>query len=490
MKDKMVQRKLIRLAALLAPVALVGCSLFSDAEDIQKTVSGQPKVSFEALRAKDPQAQLGAREHPKIVQGYGGVYESAKIEQMLAPIAGALVTYSDDPERAYDITVLNSPTVNAFALPGGYLYITRGLLALANDQAEIAAVLAHEIAHVSSNHGIARSNQAKAATIADRVVSEVVTHDMAGKVAKANAKRRLARFSQEQELQADAQGIKLIGKAGYDPFAAARFLEAMEDYSAWQKALKRGDDDMSSSHPSTPRRIELAKRHARAVGPQGSGQRNRDRYLSGINGMTFGDTAKEGFVRGNAFSHKALNITFSVPADFTLTNRAEAVLASGPNQSALRFDAASARKIGNPVDYLKSGWVNGLDPASVQAFSQNGMDGAKGRAIAGDWQFEISALKHKNRYFRFILASPKSGPALSDIAASITRSFREMSVAERNALKPLRIKVVSVSASDTIASLAAKMGGVSRKVQLFKALNGLKDGQRLKAGDRVKLVVG
>ena len=119
---------------------------------------------------------------------------------------------------------MNSPSVNAFALPGGYLYVTRGLLALANDTSEVAAVLAHEMAHVSSNHGLERSKQAKVVDIADRVVSDVVTNPMIGEVAKASTERRLAAFSQRQELQADAVGIKHSVRAGFDPFAASRFL--------------------------------------------------------------------------------------------------------------------------------------------------------------------------------------------------------------------------------------------------------------------------
>ena len=248
---KFIQRALTLGLQIAFLTSLSGCLIFGDADNIQATVSGEPKVSFDALRAKDPQAKLGAKEHPKILAANGGEYKSAKLEQMLVPIAGALVTFTDDPDRAYNITVLNSPSVNAFALPGGYLYVTRGLLALANDQSEIAAVLAHEIAHVSSNHGIERSRQAKAAGIAERVVNDVVTSDIAGKVAKANTARRMSSFSQAQELQADAIGIKLIGKSGYDPFASARFLESMKRFADWRSALNSNEDDMSSSHPST-----------------------------------------------------------------------------------------------------------------------------------------------------------------------------------------------------------------------------------------------
>ena len=464
--------------------------MFGSAEDIQASVSGQSKLSFESLRAKDPQAELGAREHPKILTSYGGEYQSEKLEQMLAPIAGALVTFSNDPDRAYDITVLDSPTVNAFALPGGYLYVTRGLLALANDESEIAAVLAHEIAHVAANHGIERSRKAKAADLAERAVNEVVSNNVAGKVAKASTARRLSSFSQAQELQADAIGIKTIGKAGFDPFASARFLVSMKQFANWRSALNVNEPDMSSSHPSTPRRLELARRHARALGPEGSIKGDRERFLRGIDGLPFGDSPTEGFVRGNRFSHGKLNITFSVPQTFDLINRANAVLGSGPGETAIRFDAVAAGGKNDPAGYLASGWVNGLVENSIRAQNINGMKAANARALAGDWQFAITVFALNDRYFRFIIAAPRTVKDVDALGTNVAGTFRQMSGAERAALKPLRIKIITVRSGDTIAKLARKMQGVSRKVELFKALNELRDGKRPAVGSKVKLVTG
>ena len=359
-------------------LALAGCQILPTAEQIASTVSAEEKsglrLSFEALRAKDPQSKIGAEGHPKVLKANGGAYQSQKLEELLAVVVGRLVTHSNDPDRAYDITVLNSPAVNAFALPGGYLYVTRGLLALANDAAEVAAVLAHEMAHVEANHGVLRSRQAKVVDIADRVTSEVVTNPVVAQVAKASTERRLSTFSQKQELQADAVGIKLLGEAGFDPFAAARFLIAMDRFAKWRKSLNNGDGDMTSSHPSTPKRIELARRHARLVGPPGIGDNNRARFLEGIDGLVFGDADKQGIIRGNRFSHLKLGVTFTVPEPFILGNRQDAVLASGPGEMAMRFDAENKTfNLPTPLAYLKSGWVNGLLPETVQSMRINGL---------------------------------------------------------------------------------------------------------------------
>lgn len=461
------------------------------AEDAPKS-NGDDKAnvfSFDALRAKDPQAKLGAREHPQVLKANGGAYSNQKLEELLAVIVGSLVTHSNDPTRAYDITVLNSPSVNAFALPGGYLYVTRGLLALANDGAEVAAVLSHEMAHVTANHGVARNQKAAVQGVADRVVNDVVSNRIAGRVAQESTRQRMIAFSQRQELQADALGIALLGKAGFDPFSSARFLVAMDRYAAWRSANKLAPENMSTSHPSTPKRIELARRHARAIGPVGTGTNKRGRYLAGIEGLLWGDRSKDGFVRGNRFSHTKLGITFAVPDRFDLSNRADAVLASGPNQTALRFDTARVTQSSlSSASYLQSGWVNGLQSQTVAETTINGMDAALARAEAGDWQFAIGVVKRGTLFYRFILAGPRGTEGLDGINRQIVGSFRSLTEQETANLRPLRIRIAKVKGGDTIAKLAARMQGVSRSRELFLTLNGLQEGARLSAGQLVKLI--
>ncbi len=270
-------------------------------------------VSFEAVQSNDPQSPIGKSQHPRILAAYGGAYSDPKLERMLAGIVGKLNAVSSDPGRAYSITVLNSPNINAFALPGGFLYVTRGLLALANDSAEVAAVLAHEMGHVKANHGIERQQREEAAELAGRVVTEVLATDTtAARAALARGRLNLASFSRNQELQADAMGIKQTGDAGYDSYAAARFLKAMDSFSSFRNAFQASNPnlDFLASHPAAPQRVELARRHASAFGPPGTGVTDRDRYLAGIDGMLFGDTASEGYVRGRTFYHPGLGITF------------------------------------------------------------------------------------------------------------------------------------------------------------------------------------
>ncbi len=218
-------------ALVLVGFLLAGCqSIIEQTYEPTISPSSNPQIVDE-VQKNDPRAQMGAREHPRIVASYGGEYKDAKTERLVARIAGALTLVSENPNQSYRITILNSPAINAFALPGGYLYVTRGLLALANDASEVAAVLSHEMAHVTANHGIERQKKEEAEVIASRVVAEVLSSNIAGKQALARGKLRLAAFSRNQELQADVIGVRMLGEAGYDPYAAARFLDSMAAYA-------------------------------------------------------------------------------------------------------------------------------------------------------------------------------------------------------------------------------------------------------------------
>ncbi|MGH6806247.1 MAG: M48 family metalloprotease [Ensifer adhaerens] len=479
------------VVALLATALLSACqSVIEQTYEPTVSPSSNPQIVDE-VQKNDPRAQLGAREHPRIVASYGGEYKDAKTERLVARIAGALTAVSENPQQSYRITILNSPAINAFALPGGYLYVTRGLLALANDASEVAAVLSHEMAHVTANHGIERQQREEAEVIASRVVSEVLSSDLAGKQALARGKLRLAAFSRNQELQADVIGVRMLGEAGYDPYAAARFLDSMAAYSRFSAVDPEADQslDFLSSHPNAPQRVDLARRHARAFGAEGtSGDRGRDYYLAGIDGLLYGDSPQEGYVRGQTFMHGQLGIRFDVPTGFQIDNKAEAVLATGPGDVAIRFDgiADTARK--SLTDYIASGWVTGLQPDTIRPTSVNGLEAATARASADRWDFDVTVVRIDNRIYRFLTAVPKGSRALEPTANQLRASFRKMTPAEAQSLKPLRIRVAVVKPGETIATLSARMMGTDRKLDLFRLINAMQVTSTIKPGDRVKII--
>lgn len=480
-----------RLALALALPLLVGsCESLGDLTGDPSLKPSRSPIIAENVRS-GRLARVGEAQHPKILATYGGEYSNPKLERMVAGIVGKLVTVSDNPTQVYQITILNSPNVNAFALPGGYLYVTRGLLALANDTAELAAVIAHEMGHVTANHGILRQQKEAEVELASRVVSDVLSDKDAGRRALVRGKLKLAQFSRNQELQADAIGIEAIGEAGFDPYAAAAFQETMAAYTEFRNASANVDTslDFLATHPSTPQRIELAIGHARKFGPPGRGERDHEGYLAGIDGMLFGDTAEEGYVRGQTYSHVGLGITFAFPTGFDIDNRAEAVLGSrASDHAAIRFDGVDASPGQSLASYIASGWVEGLDQTTIRPLRVNGMEAASARATADQWDFDITVVRNGKSVYRILTAMPRGATTLEELASSVRNSFRLLTPAERAALKPLTLRVIKARAGDSDRTLAGRMHGVARPLELFRVLNGLKAGETIVAGRGYKVV--
>jgi len=481
--------RLAVLAGMAAALAACQTALPDRLEESGFQPSNRP-VTVDNVTANNKLAELARAQHPRILATYGGEYSDPKLERMVAKVVGSLTTVSANPTQNYRITILNSPNVNAFALPGGYLYITRGLLALANDSAELAAVIAHEMGHVTANHGLARQKLEAEEGLATKVVSDVLGDSPTARAALIRNKLRLAQFSRNQELEADAIGIKSVGEAGYDPYAAGRFLQSMSAYADFRSVSGATDAslDFLATHPNTPQRIELAQRHARAFGPPGVGTRDRDSYLAGIDGLLYGDTPEEGYVRGNTFLHPGLGVSFSVPDGFMIDNSASAVTATGPGDMAVRFDGVSIDQNRALTDYVRSGWVAGLDEASVHQETINGNDAAVAKAGADGWRFDITVIRAGGQVYRLLTAAPAASTSLDAVARTVSGSFRILGPQEKAALKPLRIRVVTVQLGQTMGSLAAQMVGVDRKLDLFKVLNAIGPAGNVSAGDKVKIV--
>lgn len=473
-----------------AGLTLSACQSSVDQINEQAFRPSENPVTVDTVSRNDRMAELARAQHPRILATYGGEYSDPKLERMVAKVVGSLTLETDNPTQTYRITILNSPNVNAFALPGGYLYVTRGLLALANDSAELAAVIAHEMGHVTADHGIARQRKEAEEGLATRVVSDVLSENANAKAALVRGKLRLAQFSRNQELEADAIGIRTSGRAGYDPYAASRFLQSMSAYTDFRSVSGATDPslDFLASHPNAPQRIELALRHARSFGVPQAALRDRDSFLEGVDGLLFGDAPDEGYVRGNTFMHPRLGVSFSVPEGFVIDNSATAVTATGPGETAIRFDGVELNPRTPLTDYVRSGWVAGLDPASVRAVDINGTEAAVASARAEGWQFDIVVIRAGGQVYRLLTAAPAAAKGLEALARSVSGSFRMLSASEKAALKPLRIKVVTVKPGQTVASLSASMVGVDKKLDLFRVINALGPGATVSAGDKVKII--
>ena len=470
-------------AAFVVALLLAGCSTIGSVDPMVSQASTQPSLSASAgSPSADP-------EHDRIVAGYGGVYDDPAAAQAVARAVGRIVAASDDPSQSYRITILNSPAVNAFALPSGNLYVTRGLIGLADDTSEVAAVIAHEMAHVTARHAIARARRVEVASEVTKMANVMQDQD-AQRLALASTQLSLARVSQVQELEADAIGVRTLARAGFDPFAASRFLSSMARYAEFRSASRATskNPDFLSSHPSTPERISFAVRAAREIGAPGIGEQEREQYLKGLDGMVWGDDPSEGFVRGRSFLHKGLGIQFSVPAGYTLENTTKAVLATDATGMAMRFDGVSLPQETALTSYLASGWVNGLVPDSIRTTTLGDLSAATATARADNWTFQIGVVRKNRTVFRFIFAAQDDGAAVRNALDETMQTFRKLTPEESARLRPLHLKVVRVKPGETADRLADQMSGVDRKTELFRVLNGLGPGEQPEANKLVKLV--
>jgi len=475
----------ILLAGALAVSACSGDRFFMD-RPVALREQPAPKQTADV----PPAAQ---REHQRILAAYGGAYEDAKLEAMVSRAVDRLVAASERPDLTYKVTILNSPAVNAFALPTGNIYVTRGLIALANDTSELASVLSHEMSHVIAKHAAMREDQARKAAIVSRVVSDVVSDPAVGALALAKSKLALASFSRAQEFEADGIGVGIAARSGYDPYGAARFLTSM-GRNADLKASGNGADprslDFLSSHPATPERIKNAQNNARQYAAPGGGEHDRAAYLASIDGIVYGEDPIEGYVRGRRFLHPKLGFTFTAPEGFTLENTAQAVLGlkAGGSQ-ALRLDVVRVPAEQSLAEYLNSGWIENIDPTSVEELQINGFPAASATAKGDQWSFRLYAVRFGSEVYRFIFAAKTRTGETDKVFRDSLASFRRLTVAEIEQAKPLRVKVVTVQPGDTVEKLATRMALIDRQVERFRVLNGLDATDRLRPGELVKIVV-
>jgi len=456
------------------------------------SIPGGRQILLPVLPKNADATSPSVREHQRVLSAYGGAYEDPRLHAKLTTIVGRLVAASDRPDLSYKITILNSPAVNAFALPNGQLYVTRGLLSLANDSAEIASVMSHEMAHVIARHAATREEQARKTELISSV-NDLLSDSQVGAMALARSKIALASFSRSQEFEADGIGVGIAARAGFDPFGASRLLNSMGHNAEFYAASRGGDArslDFLSSHPATPERVKNAADSARQLAAVGRLRRDKAAYLATIDGMTYGEDPADGFVRGRHFLHPKLGFSFMAPEGFVLDNTTQAVLGSkeGAGQ-ALRLDVVKVSPEQSLIEYLNSGWIENIENGSVEELSVNGVPAATATATGNQWSFRLYVVRFGGEVYRFIFAA-KSRTAEADRAfRESIQTFRRLSLQETRSIRPLHLKMVKVQPGDTVESLSTRMAPFDHQVERFQVVNGLEPDEQLKVGDVVKIVV-
>jgi predicted Zn-dependent protease len=422
--------------------------------------------------------------HEQLLAAFGGEYADDQLRTFIGQTVGRLVASSQRPDFRFRITILNSPTINAFVVASSRLYVTRGTLSLVNDSSELAAVLAHEIAHV-----IAGDTPVLAAAVSDREMSEPEGDREIDPLAIAASKISLAYFSRNQELEADRAGTQIASRAGYDPYGAVRFLASM-GREAELRDIDPWSIDKLFWHPSTFDRVHNAEINARQISGRPIGTPDKAGYLAKIDGMIFGKDPSESRVAGQEFIYPRLGFALTVPAGFEFTtNTGKIALAEDTlTGRALRIEFTRERSGRALTAHLLSKWVGKIDPRSVEGLFINGYPVATAISESNEWAFRIYAIRLAGEICRLIFATRRIEKDTDRLFRVSIGTLRRMNSSEIVAAKPLRVKIAVVQQGDTAEQFATQMPNVDNPLDQFLLLNNLMRGQALMPGDRVKII--
>jgi predicted Zn-dependent protease len=451
----------------------------------------------EAPAISDEERAYGTEQHPQLLAEFGGAYNGPEARYVAA--LGEKMAAAAGLQGQCVFTLVNTDVVNAFAVPGCYIYVTRGLFAIVTSEAELASVIGHEIGHIVGAHAQRQQKRSIWRTIGVIVVSLTGSETLT-RLASQAAQYFTLRYSRAQEYDSDTLGIRYLERAGYDPHAAADMLAALGRQDAFLTRTSGRDEasaipEWARSHPLTENRIARARQiAAESVADPDVLPENEADYLTQVDGLLYADDPEQGFVLGRRFAHPVMRIAFEAPAGFTLTNSPQAIQLSGPG--GLRGEFGGGPAPGGRIDLyaqqllravvgraearaqVTEALINGL-PALLVQVAVASERGAVPLSIAvydgGDGQA-----------YHFVLIAPPSQPSAAAIAA-LFRSFRRLSATEAAQLRPRIIRTVIVRPQDTIDTFARATADANPR-ELFRLLNGIGDGERLRPGERVKIV--
>jgi len=446
------------------------------------------------------------KQHPLLVAEFGGAETGARgayaeaVGRRVA-IHSGISNYSS----AYRFTVLNSAVENAFAVPGGYVYITRQLMALMNDESELAFALGHEVGHIAANHAQARQSATTRNSILGvlgAVLGGVLGNSAFGNLISRGSQQaaQLATlgFSRDQEYQADTLGLRYLMAAGYDPAGGPGILAALGRSSALESRLQGRDSrqmpEWASTHPLSENRVQRARAEAQATGRVGSGVRNRDQFLAQLEGIFVDDDPAQGVIEGRYFTHPDLRIQFAVPQGFLMQNSTRAVSIKGSSGQAVFGGGRSTGSLENYTYQVLRELAGGRQQLAIappQRTTINGIPAAytSARANSSSGAVDVNVVAYQwdaDSVYHFVMltrAGYGNGPF-----AQMVNSIRKISPTEAAAIRPRIIDVVTVRAGDTVQSLASRMAYRDHQLDRFVSLNGLAPNARLVPGQKVKLV--
>jgi predicted Zn-dependent protease len=448
------------------------------------------------MMSEQQELDLGRRYNQQILKE-NPRYADEKLQAYVQQVGERVAKSSHRSQLAYQFTVVDSPDINAFALPGGYIYIHRGLLAYLSSEAELAAVLGHEVGHVTARHSVQQQSQSTAWGLLGQAVAMGTGVGAAADVTGVVGNAFVRGYGRDMELEADGLGAQYLARSGYDPQAmieVVKVLKNQEDF-ARDQAAERGEappaggyHGLFDTHPDNDRRLQQVLGPARALAT-GQQEVKRETFLKRLEGLPFGDSAETGVRRGQRFYHADLNFTLVFPPGWTLLNRPDALIGHTADQQAfIAMTLEDNPQKLTPAELLRER-VGGKRLVAGIELQQAGLKGYSA-IIPGSAAKRVAVIQHGQRVYLFVAAvrGRASLESQDEQFLSVIKSFRPMTRAEHQEAQPLRLHMVKVKAGQTIEALAkgSKLPGDALKT--LRLLNNLYPSGQPRPGDWLKVV--
>jgi predicted Zn-dependent protease len=450
------------------------------------------------LMSEAQELQLGQESDVQIRQEMG-VYDDPELQRYVESIGLRMAQSSQRPNLPWRFTVIDSPAVNAFALPGGYIYITRGILAYLNDESQVAGVLGHEIGHVTARHAAQQYSKATAAQLGLGLGAIFSPYARAGAgLASGGLQLLFLKHGREDELQADRLGAEYEAKNGWDPEGIQNMLRTLARID--EQSDRRGTPNYLATHPASADRVQrIEETVATLKSAPGADQTrsNRAEYLRRVDGLVFGDNPREGMVRGNEFVHPNLRFGIKFPNGWTVDNGKDQVTAKAPNTQAYVLLGLVQQPTGTSIQDLGLYDMRRLGFQVVQG-GETDINGL--RAFVGTFEgqlqnfgpitLRVGYIPVDRNIFRIVgLAPARLFDQVEREFTSTVRSFRSLSRSEAESIRPNRIDLYTVRPNDTWASIAEGPGRGLLPAARLALINGVSVEEHPRPGDRVKIVV-
>lgn len=444
------------------------------------------------LVSEQQEISMGKEYDPQVVATYG-VYDDAEIAAYISDIGQRIATVSDRPGLPYEFKVLDSPVINAFAVPGGYVYFTRGILAYLNNEAEVVGVMGHEVGHIAARHSAKQISQQQIATIGLGVGS-ILSDDVAkyAGLAQAGLGLLFLRFGRDAERQSDQLGVDYSTKLGYDATEMANFFGTLDKMSGGESG---GMPGWFSTHPAPDERVQNVTRMAQeqqAKNPAANYEVNREKYLRKIDGMVFGEDPRQGYTEEGFFYHPELKFQFPVPADWQVVNTPSQVQIANSDQNAvILFQLAQQNTARAAADNFAT--QSNAQKVSDDAMRVHSLDAVR---LVSDINSDDGVLRvvsyfieYEGRVYLFHgLSNKLNFSRYGDTMENSMRGFNRLTNPQKINVEPNRIRIKTVAKTGTLESTLRSFGVAADKMELHALLNGMELSSTVSANSLVKVV--